>query len=206
MDTERNKITKYIVRMTAEQKEITEGIFNFHGWDIDIQSDSDSEDSNFCLQEDEGHTHTCVNIQDENKNETAENSGANIYEENIIAEQESTSNIQLATNEAEGCEGVCVHCFNNSCVTSNPQAWLGGGRTARAGNNIIRKRLYRKYWTMLDRRGLWNLPAYLLRKEKAMREANIQLTQREIIPDCVLYQVRNLYPNPKDVPYMGHHW
>ncbi len=29
----------YIVYMTEEQKEITCGIFNFHGWDIDIHSD-----------------------------------------------------------------------------------------------------------------------------------------------------------------------
>jgi hypothetical protein len=29
--------------MTEEQKEITWGIFNFHGWDIEISSDEDTE-------------------------------------------------------------------------------------------------------------------------------------------------------------------
>ena len=29
---------------------------------------------------------------------------------------------------------------------------------------------------------------------------------REIMPDCVLLLVRELYPNPVGVPHLGHKW
>jgi hypothetical protein len=45
---------------------------------------------------------------------------------------------------------------------------------------------------------------YLERTKRLMLATQVELTVREVMPDCVLHQVRQLYPNPKDVPYMGH--
>ena len=61
---------------------------------------------------------------------------------------------------------------------------------------------------MITHRRVWDKPEY---KEK--RAVSIQLNRdkcvtiyRGIMPDCVLSNVRYWYPNPKDVPYMGHKW
>lgn len=203
MDRERNKIKKYIVHMTEEQREITEGIFNFHGWDITVQcaGDCESENDNFSSSEER---QTSLYEDEQKIRKQTYNSETVRTEESIAVLTENEQNVCIAA-EQDG-DSRCISCLNNPCVTTNPQSWLGNGRPARVGNNTIRKRLYRKYWTMLDRRGLWYFPEYLDRKEQAMKEAKVQLTQREIMPDCVLKQVRNLYPNPKGVTYMGHNW
>lgn len=113
-------------------------------------------------------------------------------------------------------EGECRHCLCAPCITTFPQAWLGLGQAPRPGNNGIRKKLYKHYWRVLHGKGLWMDVRYLQRRkrlldiykqENADNEAIIAVgSMREIIPDCVLDKVRNLYPNPKSVPYMGHRW
>jgi hypothetical protein len=189
-----NKKKRYVIYMTEEQKEITCGIFNFHGWDIEISSDDDTEATSTQYQ-------NLSRTSTETKSVNSDVCEKEISEENAnMSTDQQNGSSELATGNTD----VCHHCLSSPCVTASPQAWLGDGRLARPGNNLIRKKLYRKYWTMLDRRGLWSNSVYLERKERLMLAAHVELTVREIMPDCVLHQVRQLYPNPKDVPYMGH--
>lgn len=91
--------------------------------------------------------------------------------------------------EGQGCEADqdrCLYCLCCPCVTSAPQSWLGNGHPPRPGNNLICKKIYRKFWSMLDHRGLWNNPLYLQKKHNLMQDAHIELTVREIMPECVL--------------------
>ena len=98
----------------------------------------------------------------------------------------------------------CPDCFARPCVThpSNQQGWwpLVAAQPA-AGNNVHRKDLYYKFWNMCYIRGVWADERYIQKKEEIHGEVNIR---REIMPDCVCRQVRFWYPNPPNVPYMGH--
>ena len=70
------------------------------------------------------------------------------------------------------------------------------------------KKLYKKYWGFLDRRQAWRHPAYLRRKNMLLLQENSDrvVVQREVMPGCVTHLVRDLYPNPEGIPYMGHNF
>lgn len=100
----------------------------------------------------------------------------------------------------------CEHCFQTPCVTSHYHQWLGNGQAPCVENSVIRKEKYTKYWKVINNLGGWNDPRYLAKKISA-EEGEWAIThRREIMPVCVLTNVRNLYPNPKGQPYMGHKW
>lgn len=106
--------------------------------------------------------------------------------------------------------GECPFCFCSPCVTFHRQSWLGSGQPAHGRNSAIRKTKYKKYWSMMERRNAWRHPRYLRKKSAAMQRDDVDETvvqiSREIMPDCVLTVVRDLYPNPPGQPYMGHRW
>lgn len=107
-------------------------------------------------------------------------------------------------------EEECAYCLAAPCVTSRYQAWFGPGQAPHRNNNRVRKEKYRKFWKMMADRGLWNDPRYLAKKAIAegtnVNDAAWLPSVREIMPDCVLKFVRNLYPNPVGRAYMGHMW
>ncbi len=84
------------------------------------------------------------------------------------------------------------------------------GQSAHRRNSGIRKKMYRKFWSMLEMRNSWRHPAYLQKKSAVMErdgvDESVVEVLREIMPDCVLLLVRELYPNPVGVPYLGHKW
>jgi hypothetical protein len=98
----------------------------------------------------------------------------------------------------------CPDCFAKPCVThpSNQQGWWPVvAALPSPRNNLLRKNLYYKFWNMCYIRGLWADERYIQKKEEVHGEVNIR---REIMPDCVCKSVRYWYPNPPNVPYMGH--
>ena len=99
----------------------------------------------------------------------------------------------------------CQFCFCVPCVTTSRQSWLEMGQSAHRRNSGIRKKMYRKFWSMLERH-----PAYLHKKSAVMEcdgvDESVVEVLREIMLDCVLSLVRELYPNPVGVPYLGHKW
>ena len=75
-------------------------------------------------------------------------------------------------------------------------------------NSRIRKDKYRRFWTMLLHRGVWDDQRYIERKQRALEHdgQNQEWHRRDILPSCVVNLVRGWLPNPKDKPYMGHLW
>ena len=63
---------------------------------------------------------------------------------------------------------------------------------------------------MLETRNSWRHPAYLHKTLAIMErdgvDESVVEVLREIMPDCVLSLVRELYPNPVGVPYLEHKW
>jgi len=182
-----HKKKRYFIYLTEEQKETIQGIITFHGWNNEFYEDTSQ---SVCAEKSDNASHNSPVLQ----------------QVDTLQEVGSNANVQEYQFSDEDALDRCPHCLVCPCVTSPPQAWLGEGNPPRPGNNLVRKRLYRNYWTMLDRRGLWKNPLYLHQKEIRKREAHVELTMREIMPKCVLEQVRGLYPNPKNTPYMGHFW
>ncbi len=218
-DSEREK-KKYTIWMTPTEKETLVSICQFNSWNIDIISDSDSETETDIVKQRKrkhGSRKKSSTAVSESPRVSASISGtsttsvpgtSNQGTGTVFQNQDILDDSQIANcgSTEESPEHVCELCRCNPWVTGNPQSWLGAGSRPRLGNNLIRKRLYTNYWTVLDRRGLWNNVVYLNRKHLAMRQCQVQLTNREMMPECVLEQVRTLYPNQKDVPYMGHYW
>ena len=102
----------------------------------------------------------------------------------------------------------CRECLCNPCVTSHRQAWLGNAVAPHNRNADLRKKRYKHFWQMLDRRQAWIHPSYLRKKAQLLnrQDDTIVYTVREIMPRCVVDLVRSLFPNPPGRPYMGHKW
>ena len=106
-----------------------------------------------------------------------------------------------------GQDGECGHCFLSPCVTENRQLWLAQQPLAPpVRNSGLRKRKYKNFWTMMDRRGAWKLEKYLQKKSRLLGSDSYVWTLREVMPSYIVNLVRSLYPNPHGQPYMGHKW
>ena len=111
-----------------------------------------------------------------------------------------------------GSDGVqsteCSHCLLSPCVTVHSHRFLGNGQAECEQNSSIRRARYYNYWKVLSNRSAWTDPRYLLRKQQQAGADGewVVITHREVMPVCVLKQVRGLYPNPAGQPYMGHKW
>ena len=101
----------------------------------------------------------------------------------------------------------CAFCLLTPCVTRHPHYFLGPGQQPCDNNSGIRHDKYSKYWKVIGNLGGWNDPQYLVRKVQIGGGGQcVVVHRREIMPECVLKQVRGLYPNPAGRPYMGHKW
>ena len=92
---------------------------------------------------------------------------------------------------------TCRFCLQTPCVVTD------GRPRGPARNNNHSKRLkeYRHYYTQLTALRLWENPVYLARKE----ELGCHIDDiREVMPMCVVKDVRSRWPNPPHIPYMGH--
>ena len=103
-----------------------------------------------------------------------------------------------------------VFCFCSPRVTNVRQRWLGHGQDAHKRNSGIRKKLYRKFWSMLNTRRAWQQPLNVRKKVIAICQDHVDETVvhvlGEIMMECVLKLVRGLYPNLPDPLYLGHKW
>jgi hypothetical protein len=122
----------------------------------------------------------------------------------------SVSEPELYKDVVNQSSSRCPFCFCEPCVTLSRQKWLGNGQSAHIRNSGLRRKMYRQFWNMLNSRNAWRHPLYLQNKSATMGHDGVDETVvrvlREIMPDCVLSLVRDLYPNPPGKPYMGHKW
>ena len=88
--------------------------------------------------------------------------------------------------------------------------WETENQMPQERNSMLRKSGYKRYWTNLFHRNVWQDPGYLVRKRAALRQdtrrRNYVYHRRDLMPKCVLVLVRSWFPNPPSVPYMGHMW
>lgn len=104
-------------------------------------------------------------------------------------------------------EGECEHCFQSPCVTNRNFTWMGLGQEPCIDNSSIRKDKYKNYWKVMSNLGAWNDSRYIrLKTARADGGEWAVCHRREVMPVCILRQLRTLYPNPKDKPYMDHKW
>ena len=108
-------------------------------------------------------------------------------------------------------ETRCPHCFCQPCITNdqNRQQWWGQGpHEPQIQNSGKRKNCYRRFWTMMAHRRVWDIEEYQQKRQNdlLLHRDECVIVFREIMPDCVLEIVRKWYPNPVHVPYMGHKW
>ena len=112
---------------------------------------------------------------------------------------------------------TCDHCLCSPCVldkTNRQTWWPSDNFHPKKSNSTKRKILYKKFWTMLCHRGVFNDPIYVERKSSAIardRQRNYYMwhnkgTQRDLLPNCVVQKVRAWCPNPPNMQYMGHLW
>ena len=97
----------------------------------------------------------------------------------------------------------CTYCRNLPCVilSDNIPSKLKAHRQPRMTNHSKRKGDYKAFYTILTRRGLWRDPVYLQRKEALGCYVE---DVREVMPICVVENVRKRWPNPDGVLYCGH--
>ena len=117
--------------------------------------------------------------------------------EDPAATSSSTSTaVEVPQVEVEE-EEPCQFCLQAPCV-------VVAGRPSgppRPNNHSKRLKDYRLYYRDLNARRLWENPIYLARKE----ELGCHIDDiREVMPMCVVKDVRSRWPNPPGIPYMGH--
>ena len=97
----------------------------------------------------------------------------------------------------------CNYCLQLPCITESEgkAAFLSAHGAPRPQNILKRYKDYREFYRMLKRAGLWENSLYLDRKH----ELGIFIEDvREVLPNCVVADVRKRWPNPPDIPYKGH--
>ena len=103
--------------------------------------------------------------------------------------------------------------FRKPCITDgrNRQMWWPSEPALPDRRNTsFRKEKYKFFWTMLFHRGVFLDERYRERKLNVLqldpRFTNVASHRRDILPECVVNLVRVWFPNPKNIPYMGHRW
>ena len=106
-----------------------------------------------------------------------------------------------------------AYCLCRPCITNegNRQLWWESeNHDAHERNSHLRKDKYKRFWTNLFHRGIWDDPRYKQRKREALRRdlrrRKFVYHRRDIMPKCVVGLVRQWYPNPPGQDYMGHMW
>ena len=91
---------------------------------------------------------------------------------------------------------ACHYCLQQPCITTPDDTkanFLQAYGPARPQNISKRYKSYREYYKSLKRARLWYNPSYVERK----RELGIYIDDvREVIPNCVVKDVRTKLPKP----------
>ena len=124
----------------------------------------------------------------------------------LVRQEIETSQTQNKHNIEEAHANVthvmCMYCRSTPCVifSETLPARLRAFGEPRPNNHMKRKGDYRSFYTILNRRGLWRDPVYIARKEALGCYVE---DVREVMPVCVVEDVRKRWPNPDGVRYCG---
>ena len=181
------------INVTNEQRDVIRARFGHYDWKLEESNDGNNTENN-----------SSENNNQNTSNETERGGNNDPVSGSVDDDIQSGAVGQIPDN-------VCAHCFCGPCVTGNPQAWLGNGQNSHPRNSGIRKKIYKKFWKLMNDRNAFSCPHYIQKKSWMLArdqvdEYVIMTVAREIIPDCVLSVVRGFYPNPPSQPGMGHKW
>ncbi len=191
----------YSITLTEEQYSVLESVFSEHNWTFNAT----------CLTDCETKKQTKFSKKAKRKiSAECEQDFSSSSDSNVpLAELE-----QKVRNEGELNENECKFCFLSPCATlGHIPRWVGKGQKPTHNNSGLRKVIYKKFWFQLNGLGAWDKVRYKLKKRQALLAhfgndyiwiGNAE--KRDIIPECVLQFVRNLYPNPPGQSYMDHKW
>ncbi len=119
-------------------------------------------------------------------------------------------NFHIAQDESQD---ECPYCYCRPCITNerNRQLWWEDENAEPNHTNTgLRKEKYKRFWTMMHHRNVWEDERYKSKKREALKRdprcKKYEWHRREIMPKCVLDLVRQWLPNPSNIPYMGHLW
>ena len=94
----------------------------------------------------------------------------------------------------------CNFCLQGPCIATSLFKPQGRG-SARIINQTKRRKDYKWYWRTLKDCGLWDDPQYLERKEDL---GCLIDDVREVMPHCIIKDVRDRWHYHPDIPYQGH--
>jgi hypothetical protein len=183
-ESEKNKVT---MELNSHQLETIKSLFGHYNWDINIEAES-------FVSENGGNTQDkCTQTESMETETEDENPG-------FVIEQDQSQN-------------ECPYCFCKPCITNEQNSqlwWHANTEEPHLRNSGLRKEHYKRFWTMLLHRGVWNDDRYIVMKVDAMsrdpRRQRYDWHKRDIMPKCVVSLVRHWFPNPGGFPYMGHMW
>ena len=143
------------------------------------------------------------------ENEATDNTAATCVElqRELVRQEIETGQSPNPQHIEEGHANVthemCMYCRSSPCVifSETRPARLTAFGQLRPNDHMKRKGDYRCFYTILNRRGLWRDPVYIARKEALGCYVE---DVREVMPVCVVEDVRKRWPNPDGVPYCGH--
>ena len=111
-----------------------------------------------------------------------------------------TSELEISWEAPQNVTAVCAYCLQPSCIAFSP--FKPQGRSdARITNHTKWRKDYKWYWRTLKDCGLWENPIYQEKKEKLGCHID---DVREVMPHCLIKDVRERWPNPPNVLYQGH--
>ena len=99
---------------------------------------------------------------------------------------------------------MCMYCCSSTCVlfSETLPAHLRAFGQPRMTNHRKWKGDYRSFYTIVNHHGLWRDPIEIAQKETSRLYVE---DVWEVIPVCVVEDVRKRWPNPDGVRYCGHH-
>jgi len=155
---------------------------------------------------------------DEEDDKSTDNSGQEggnseeSSEDNSEDEEDDDNSGDSEVSESDN-PNACPECFLPLCITKmRYQSWMPTRNKAPCmENHLDRKEMYGRYWGTLKNEGAFILEAYIQKKRNCLLQLPPHLrrrrkTVRDILPQCVINRVHKWYPNPENVPYMGHYW
>lgn len=193
-------MTEQNIRVTldvsVEQLDTINQLFGHYGWNfVEVQ------------RSEKRHSET-VSVGDSSRRDASSQTYSDI--ETGANEEENILIFHIPQNQEEE---ECRYCLCKPCITDerNQQLWWETVPVApNSRNSGLRKDKYQRFWTMMYHRNAWQDPRYTAAKIAALRsdphQRQYEWHRRDIMPKCILTLVREWFPNPPGVPYMGHLW
>ena len=204
-----------LLNITDEQIEAIKIFINMNEWDstiqLEIENGKDQESQEELGSREETSAHCSGTVQAACSANQSHSGAAEAQHTETMMEMGRTK-VDLLTDPTLP---MCDQCFLQPCVIHYRQGWLSKPKAPQATNRTSRRRMYKKFWSVMDYRGGWQEPMYLRKKKTELERAGylnettvwetaMGSFRREIMPDCVVQLKRSRYPNPPDLPYSGH--